>query len=112
MSNHPQRYGECRRITKRHRENRTRLKTLMNREDLGDAIFLAELFREEGEFQQAIDLLRSIRCNRAFSDELEFHMPWLEKVLCLAEEGNDQVAIYKDHLVKGKHSYSSRLTGF
>ena len=112
MSNHPQRYGECRQITKRHRENRDRLKTLMNREDLVDAIFLAELFREEGEFQKAVDLLRSIRSNRAFSDDLEFHMPWLEKVLRLAEEGNDEVAIYQDHLVKGKRSYSSRLTGF
>jgi hypothetical protein len=112
MSNHPQRYGECRQITKRHRENRDRLKTLMNREDLVDAIFLAELFREEGEFQKAVDLLRSILNNRAFSDDLEFHMPWLEKVLSLAEEGDDQVAIYQDHLVKGKRSRSSKLTGF
>jgi hypothetical protein len=112
MSNHPQRYGECRRITKRHRENRNRLKTLMNREDLVDVIFLAELFREEGEFQQAVDLLRSIRSNRAFSDDLEFHMPWFEKVLILAEDGVDEVAIYQDHLVKGKRSRSSKLTGF
>jgi hypothetical protein len=84
----------------------------MNRGDLVDAIFLAELFREEGEFQKAVDLLRSIRGNRAFSDDLEFHMPWFEKVLSLAEEGDDEVAIYQDHLVKRNRSRSSKLTGF
>jgi hypothetical protein len=39
-------------------------------------------------------------------------MPWFEKVLSLAEEGDDEVAIYQDHLVKGKRSRSSKLTGF